>query len=138
VRQRYGLPEIDDATRAQIRCGADRPGRHRRRRHPPCRGHRRHFPDAGRRGRGRVGPADRHPPPRPTPIEAAAKTDFQQHQHDWQDALDVLVASWASITRAQRQQLVDQVKAAVTSGSGSTRSPTCPSTPAAAAKLAAR
>lgn len=67
---------------------------------------------AGRRGR-RVAAAAVDLRRQPTAIEAAAKTDFAAVQGDWETALDQLVTDWASITKAQRKQLLDQVRAAV-------------------------
>ena len=52
----------------------------------------------------------------PTAVEAAAGTDFEAVQGDWESALDTLVTSWAAITAAQRMQLLDQVRAAVDGG----------------------
>lgn len=52
----------------------------------------------------------------PTLIEGTAGTDFEQVQAVWVDALDALAEDWADITRAQRQQILDQVRAAVDDG----------------------
>lgn len=52
----------------------------------------------------------------PTAVEAAAKTDFTAVQADWESALDVLVNDWDSISRAQRQQLADQITTVVDNG----------------------
>lgn len=49
----------------------------------------------------------------PTAVEAAAKTDFGQLQGDWETSLDTLVAKWATITKAQRKSILDQISAAV-------------------------
>jgi hypothetical protein len=52
----------------------------------------------------------------PTVLETAAKTDFAAVQGDWQSALDKLANDWTSITADQRQQLLDQIQAAVDAG----------------------
>ncbi len=52
----------------------------------------------------------------PTKIEAAARTDFDTVQADWQDRLAGLLAAWTVVTAAQRQALVDQIEQAVDAG----------------------
>lgn len=73
-------------------------------------------PKAASRGARRVATAAPGLRRQPTAVEAAAKTDFQAVQSDWQSALDTLVADWSSITAVQRQQLADQIVAAVDGG----------------------
>jgi hypothetical protein len=52
----------------------------------------------------------------PTLVEAAARTDFEQVQADWEDTLAGLLAAWTVITAAQRQALIDQIEEAVDAG----------------------
>jgi hypothetical protein len=52
----------------------------------------------------------------PTPVEAAAKTDFGKVSEQWQAALDGLAAEWGPITDAQTADLLRQVEAAVKAG----------------------
>lgn len=49
----------------------------------------------------------------PTAVEAAAKTDFEQVQAQWQTALDKLVADWGPVKAGQIDDVVSQVEAAV-------------------------
>jgi hypothetical protein len=52
----------------------------------------------------------------PTLVEAAAQTDFEQMQADWEDTLTGLLAAWTVVTAAQRQALIDQIEQAVDAG----------------------
>jgi hypothetical protein len=49
----------------------------------------------------------------PTDIEAKAKTDFAKVQADWEAQLDALVASWDTVTKAQRKELLAKIGQAV-------------------------
>lgn len=51
-----------------------------------------------------------------TDVEARAATDFIAVQQDWQDELDALLASWATIADEQRAAVRAQVLAAVEAG----------------------
>lgn len=47
-----------------------------------------------------------------TLVEAAAGTDFDAIERDWQKALAALLETWAAVTAAQREQLLTQISAA--------------------------
>lgn len=48
-----------------------------------------------------------------TDIEAAASVDPDKIDQQWSSQLDYLVRNWSTISRAQRQELTDQIQAAV-------------------------
>lgn len=52
----------------------------------------------------------------PTAVELATGWSPEQHTSDWQARLTALLAAWQPVHRAQRDQIVDQVEAAVTAG----------------------
>lgn len=73
-----------------------------------------------------------------TPVEAAAKTDFAKVQADWQTALAELTTEWEKITKAQRAELVAQVRSAVTDSDTAALATLAVSSEAAAQLLADR
>lgn len=52
----------------------------------------------------------------PTAIEAASRADFNGIQASWEDATGKLTASWASVSKDQKAEVLTQVKAAVKAG----------------------
>jgi hypothetical protein len=52
----------------------------------------------------------------PTAIEAASGFDAEQHQQQWQTALDALMAAYQGVVAAQKTDIVDQVVACLEQG----------------------
>lgn len=96
IRSRYGLPEPDPDAPSPA------PGA------PAARAR------SGRRGR--VAAAQGALRRQPSQVEVAAATDFEAVQAQWETALDKLVDDWSDIGAAQREQLLEQVRAAVAAG----------------------
>ncbi len=49
-----------------------------------------------------------------TDVEAAAQVDPERIDQQWSSQLDYLIRNWSTINRAQRQEITDQIQAAVT------------------------